>query len=60
MGSLIEVTYSMNPDKTDYKEERKVIKGYINSKEQGKKWYTYQFCFIYACDFTSFFFISGK
>ena len=30
VGSLIEVNYSMNPDKTDYLEERKVIKNYEN------------------------------
>jgi len=31
VGSLIEVSYTMNTDKTDYKEERKVTKAYANS-----------------------------
>merc|ERR1711976_632877 len=31
VGSLIEVSYTMNTDKTDYKEERKVTKAYENS-----------------------------
>ena len=36
VGSLIEVTYSMNIDKTNYMEERKVMKGYVNSQATGK------------------------
>ena len=31
MGSLIEVNYSMNTDKTDYVEDRRVYKNYVNS-----------------------------
>merc|ERR1711935_347133 len=35
VGSLIEVTYSMNIDKTNYMEERKVMKNYVNSQATG-------------------------
>merc|ERR1712203_1322895 len=35
VGSLIEVTYSMNVDKTNYMEERKVMKNYVNSQATG-------------------------
>merc|ERR1711988_2020447 len=31
VGSLIEVNYSMNTDKTDYVEDRRVYKNYVNS-----------------------------
>jgi hypothetical protein len=31
VGSLIQVSYSMNPDKSNYVEERKVLKNYLNS-----------------------------
>ena len=37
VGSLIEVTYSMNVDKTNYMEERKVMKNYVNSQATGRK-----------------------
>ena len=37
VGSLIEVTYSMNVDKTNYMEERKVMKNYVNSQATGGK-----------------------
>ena len=36
VGSLIEVTYSMNVDKTNYMEERKVMKNYVNSQATGR------------------------
>merc|ERR1711935_93022 len=35
VGSLIEVTYSMNIDKTNYMEERKVMKNYVKSQATG-------------------------
>ena len=33
VGSLIEVVYEMNKDKTNYVEGRKVIKNYVSSAE---------------------------
>ena len=39
VGSLIEVTYSMNVDKTNYMEERKVMKNYVNSQATGRKFF---------------------
>ena len=41
VGSLIEVTYSMNIDKTNYMEERKVMKNYVNSQATGRKFLTF-------------------